>query len=136
MYFTMISRMRFSILNKLHRILAAARFTAERGIRPTWLKLEHQLNILILFTLVSGIVAGSFFTPVFPNARHKVPVASELPSLKLFLNFRVFHKYVLSDDAFLCRYNLRRAVIWCWLDEKMYMVFISAHFQKTDPVIP
>ena len=91
-----------------------------------------QLFILSLSSLILDILTDDIFSCMFSDCRDKKTVRPELPAPKLCFDRRSLREYFPGGYALHLGHDLRRAVSWNRLDQKVNMVALCSNFQKPD----
>jgi hypothetical protein len=91
-----------------------------------------QLLIFTFSSLILDILTDDIFRCMFTHRRDKKTVRPELPSPKLFFDRRSLREYFSGSYTLHLCHDLRRAVSWNRLDQKVNVVTLCSNFQKSD----
>ncbi len=102
-----------------------------KQIKLIWMPFV-QLLILLRMTLRFYIAADDLFTAVATDRRHEVAFRPKLTVPKLFAHLRVPRSNLTRCDTLDRPHDLRWTIARHRLHEKVYMVVVSADFEKLD----
>jgi len=95
---------------------------------------KHELSVLVELvintSLLLNVVAYCSLIPMLTYRAGKIPIAPKLSSPQLFLDMRTQTEYLPRCYTFDHRYQLRHAVCWNRLHQKMNVILIRANLQK------
>jgi hypothetical protein len=95
---------------------------------------KHELSVLVELvintSLLLNVVAYCSLIPMLTYRAGKIPIAPKLSSPQLFLDMRTQTEYLPRCYTFDHRYQLRHAVCWNCLHQKMNVILIRANLQK------
>jgi len=93
-------------------------------------ELSVFVQLLINTPVLLNVVSYCGLIPMFIYCAGKIPIGPKLSSPQLFLDLGTQSEDLLRRYIFDDRYQLRHAVYWYRLHQKMYVILIRTYLQK------